>query len=128
EVKEHENSGPLRFQVRCDRWPQPIVYEVKFGKNTVDYQPATTIEPSVQYGRKKLKLSEYFQIEPPFIRFHDGSFLDYDYHYPALRGPRESFDRARIDVWPWTGVDLKKESQTQKKIPNSIQRHVIDKL
>lgn len=128
EIADHVDTGPIRFRVRCDRWPQLVEYEVRIGKGRVEYVCAGSVEPYIITGRKKRKLSEYLQEEPPIIRFHDGSFLWYDHYFRAHDKPREAFDRARIDAWPWTGVDLKKESQTQAKHPDSIQRHVIQKL
>jgi len=128
-VTEHEEAGPIRFQVRCEGWPaQTIIYEVCFGAGRVEYVPLGPSEPHLLSGRRRRPLSQYLQEEPPVIRFHDGSFLWYDHFYPAPNGPREAFDRARIEAWTWTGVDLTKESQTQAKLPDSIQRRVIEHL
>lgn len=128
EITDHVDTGPIRFRVRCDRWPQAVQYEVRIGKGRVEYILTGSVEPYITTGRKKRKLSDYFQEEPPIFRFHDGSFLWYDHYFPASDKPREAFDRTRVEAWSWTGIDMKRESQTQAKLADSIQRHVIDEL
>lgn len=129
ELVDHAEVGPIRFRICCDAWPSKFAeYRLKFGQNRVDYEPAKPVEPVILLARRKRPLSEYLQEEPPVIRFHDGSFLIYDNLFTPPTARPALYDRARIEAWDWTGVDLKMESQKQAKRPYSIQRRAIEKL
>jgi hypothetical protein len=90
--------------------------------------PKHSVEPAIIIGKRRRSLSEYLQEEPPWVRFHDGSFLIYDNLFTPPGARPVLYDRARIEGWAWSGVDLRKESQEQVKRADSIQRHVIEKL
>src|SRR5207244_307633 len=71
--------------------------------------------------------SDWFQMEPPVIRFEDGGFLIYNSLYTPRRD-RHPYERERIAAWDWTGIDLGKESQKLVKRSDSIQYRVIQEL
>ncbi|WP_439621465.1 DEAD/DEAH box helicase [Gemmata sp.] len=126
EVSDFSESGPIRFRVTSGRWPSPAEFEIRFSKDRVDCVPTAVGDPAVLIGKRRWALSKYLQEEPPVIRFHDGSFLIYNDLFEAPAGGRRAYDPAQIVPWVWTGVDLTKESQTQAKLPDSIQRRVIE--
>lgn len=41
---------------------------------------------------------------------------------------RQPFDPNRVEVWDWAGTDITTESQTQRKLPTSIQYRVIQQV
>jgi hypothetical protein len=47
---------------------------------------------------------------------------------PALGAARSAFSADRIERWDWTGTDIKAESQSEARIPTSIQFRVIQEL
>ena len=57
----------------------------------------------------------------------DGSALDGN-QYVELRKTLSPYDSAKIQVWDWTGVDIRKESQGKSKNATSIQARVIREL
>ncbi len=124
----HEDHGPLRFSVSAGLWAEPINYEVRFGPERVDYVVSGPSEPTIKIGKRKRPLSEYLRLEPPVVRFHDGTFLIYTELFEGAVVSRTPFDAARIAVWDWSGVDLAKESQREEKRPDSIQRRVIERV
>ncbi len=126
---DHSDTGPVRFRISSDSWPQPVEFEVRFSADNVEYVPTNgSTDPKVVVGRRTMPLSEYLSAEAPVIRFHDGAFLIGNDLFDANVTARIPYDPTRIVTWPWTGVDLKVESQTQAKLPHSIQRHVIEHL
>lgn len=129
ELVDHVDTGPIRFKVSSELWAaKSVEYEMQFKQDRIDYCPSQGLELTIMIGKRCRPLSEYLQGEPPVIRFHDGSFLIYDNLF-TQPGPRPVlFDRARIEGWEWTNIDLRKESQEQSKRADSIQRFVIEKL
>jgi hypothetical protein len=78
---------------------------------------------------KRRPLIEWFNEDPPIVHFANGDFLVFNELFELPRGvARTSFDPAKIAVWHWSGVDLKKESQGPGKDPASIQRRVIERV
>jgi hypothetical protein len=82
----------------------------------------------IRVGRKVLKLSDFFSLAHPIIRYEQDSFS----RGVQLLKPRQRklyiFNAQKIRTWTWNGVDLKKESQTVKKRKDSIQRRAIETL
>lgn len=133
ELVEHQNTGPLRFRIFTEN--NSVEYEVKFRGNTVEYVPTGTEAVEMIVSRRRKPLSEWFQEEPPIIRFEDSSFLIYNEFITIRHDERAPFDKERIEAWDWVGagVDIKKESQATKKNPtlkrsDSIQYHLIQNL
>ena len=133
ELVEHKNSGPLRFRIFTEN--NSVEYEVKFRGNTVEYVPTGTEAVEMIVSRRHKTLSEWFQEEPPIIRFEDSSFLIYNEFIMVRHDERAPFDKERIVAWDWigAGVNIKKESQATKKNPtlkraDSIQGHLIQRL
>lgn len=90
----------------------------------------TTIKPmglTIQVGKNTYTLSEYFREHPPRIRFADQSMLEGNYLVkPSSKPP--IFNRDRLVALDWTGTDIRKESQTENRDPQSIQYRIIQDL
>ncbi len=72
-------------------------------------------------------LSAFFEEYPPFVFFVDGGFLEGNLH-TVVKTTIPPFPKNLLTDLPFTGVDLKKESQTYLKRKDSIQYYVIDTL
>jgi hypothetical protein len=125
ELVEHERNGPIRFRIFTETLS--VEYEVRFKPNSVEYIPLGQDDVNIIIARKSRRLSDWFQVEPPVIRFEDGGFLIYNSLYTPRRD-RHPYDRERIAAWDWTGIDLGKESQKLAKRSDSIQCRVIQEL
>ena len=73
------------------------------------------------------RLTDFFYANPPMFWFADGSALDGN-QYVELTKSVSPYDAVKIEVWDWTGVDIRKESQGTAKDQNSIQARVIREL
>jgi hypothetical protein len=71
--------------------------------------------------------AEFFTDSPPRVWFADGASLDGN-EYTPLKSDLPPYDRARIEAWNWTGINLRKESRGDTKDPESIQAAVIARL
>jgi superfamily II DNA or RNA helicase len=137
ELAHHDEEDPLRFVVSTDE--SSVEYEVEFGDDGVDYIPQNSAV-TIEVGRKSERLSEWFQEEPPIIRFADTSYLQYDEFFQVSEDRVETYDRSEIRSWNWDerGVDITTESQYDKQKENgetvlvtqtdSIQEEVIDEI
>jgi superfamily II DNA or RNA helicase len=125
ELLTQDDVSPLRFRVFTTL--QSAEYEVRFVNNKVEYVLVVGTEVEVAAGKRRFALSEFFQQEPPIIRFANGSFLVYNGLIESKTMPPQ-FNLDKIEVWDWTGIDIKKESQEEQKRPDSIQYRVIQDL
>lgn len=82
---------------------------------------------SIRFGEKTYSISEYFYSVSPIIRFINGSWLEGN-QYVDFVFTGSCYDRDKIKVWNWTGVDITKESQGEQKALDNIQRKVITEL
>lgn len=126
ELVQHNSEGPLQFRIFSET--QSVKYEIKFRNNTVEYVPIDQEVIEIIISRKRRRLTEWFQKEPPVIRFENGAFLIYNELFKVPISNNSPFRAERIEAWDWTGTNLKKESQTVKKLSDSIQYRVIQEL
>ena len=126
EVVNQTDTGPLTFRVFTDQ--KSYEYEAVFTGDKVDYRPLQT-DLTINFGKKRsLRLSDFFQDEPPVFYFDTGGFLIYNRYCELNLSNRQPYDAARIEAWDWTGIDIKTESQTEQKIQSSIQYRLIQTL
>jgi len=121
-------DGPLSFRVFTE------FSEARFGlqlptdtADVLDYRFAGGQEFSIARRTKVFNSTTYFEDHPPVIWFADGSSLEGN-QLVTLRSEMKGFDADRIEVWDWSGVDLKKEAQGVSQERDSIQFHVIGHL
>ena len=130
ELTSHAETGPIRFRVFTEE--RSVNYEMRFLDSGVTYVPMGNVGVEVYVGRRSDTLARWFQQDPPPVRFGDNSFLLKNVLYQPKLAEQPAFDRAEIEAWDWTGVDLTKESQTssksKEKRTNSIQYRVIQTL
>lgn len=90
----------------------------KSGKNIELYKNELLLE----------KLERYFYDYPPLIYFEDQSSLEGNLITKLHDKIPECFDKENILKINWTGIDIRKESQTKEKYEDSIQYRVIELL
>lgn len=130
ELSSHDEAGPIRFRVFTEE--RSVDYEMRFLNSGVAYVPMGNAGVEVVVGRRSGTLAQWFQGDPPPVRFGDNSFLLKNVLYQPKFAEQPAFDQTRIEAWDWSGVDIKKESQTRakskEKRTDSIQYHVIQRL
>lgn len=130
ELSSYAPSGPLRFRVFTET--QTAVYELRFRKHSVRYVPVGKNEAGIRLSKnpraRMYPLGDWLEENPPIIYFEGRAYLEYNVLLRPKNKPDAPFDPARINVWDWAGVNLKRESQKVDKHPDSIQRRVIEML
>lgn len=126
EVVDPDPTGPIRFRVFTES--ASAEYEVAFVNSRVEYRPTGTTSVAVIIARRSWSLSDFFREDPPTINFSTGAFLINDALFEPSTANQPPYDRDRIEVVDWSGIDLKKESQGLNRAADSIQRRVIEWL
>ena len=126
-ILDFTTEGPIRFQVGIPG--KTADYAVRFGPNGVVYEAEGPFEAQIKVARTRRPLAQWFRHDAPAIRFENGAYFEHDefFELPSA-SDRTPFAKERIEVWDWTGVDIKKESQHIEKRADSIQRRVLDRL
>ncbi|PQM26730.1 helicase [Sphingopyxis lindanitolerans] len=127
QITDFTTDAPIRFRIVT---PDKIAdYELRFTSEGVNYVPTGAFDAQIRIGRTTRSLGDWFRREPPAIRFANGGYLEgTELFVPPAGAGRNPFDRDRIAVWDWTGVDITKESQHVEKRADSIQRRLLDSL
>lgn len=135
ELVEQSKDGPINFVISIGE--KKAVYTIRFNKESVDYLPVGKEIAEISVSKKRRSLSDWFQQEPPIIRFENGSFLIYNnLCTPPSVAERKPFNKEHIQAWDWQGIDIGKESQINLKLrqdtvtkqTDSIQYKVIQEL
>ncbi|WP_036280595.1 DEAD/DEAH box helicase [Methylocystis sp. ATCC 49242] len=127
ELVDHERTGPLRFAVRSDT--QIAEFEIVFAEGGARYPQRSGPKATIKFSGKVKTLSESFGEDSPQIDFGDGSLLIYSHLYALPDGVQvEPYPSDRIEVWDWSGTDIRTESQGSEKRADSVQRRVIETL
>lgn len=74
-----------------------------------------------------LGIEEYFVSDPPLLRYVDGTHSFNCYHIPTNLDP-ETFPRAELETWDFSGVPLNQESMGKAGKQDTIQYRAYQKL
>jgi superfamily II DNA or RNA helicase len=81
----------------------------------------------IEHRTKRVKLTEFFNENPPGIWFADGSSL-HGNSYVELKQDHSQYPKEQIEPWDWAGTNIKSESQGITKSADSIQYKTIQEL
>ena len=126
DLSNDQSEGALKFLVRCSDFEAHYTYKIIDGHVTIEN---TQTPLYIKMGRRMTLLSDFFCKDAyyPTIRFVDGTTLQGQY-LAEYSNDDTLFNKEDIQVWNWDGVNIKNESQGNKKDSTSIQYHVIQKL
>jgi len=82
----------------------------------------------LRIGDAEFDLENYLSEHPPILFLSDTSTIEAGYRYYTSEDSIYPYDKERIQVWAWEGVDISTESQRVNKISNSIQFHTIKNI
>src|SRR3954468_10944253 len=126
ELINPDESSPIRFRIFTET--QSATFEIRYSKTGAEYVPLDNMSVTVAVGKKKKPLPEWFQTDPPIVRFENDTFVEDNQLCQPYTSRVIAFNSDRIQPWNWQGVDLKKESQTKAKFTDSIQYRVLQRI
>ena len=131
EIVSPSVDGPLRFRIVADDQAVELELELFEDQEGANYRFVARGGARVQVRRGERAeaedASDFFYEDPPMIWFSDGSALEGNDFIP-LKSVHPPYDAAKILVWDWAGVDIRKESQGEQKEADSIHAKVIRTL
>lgn len=128
-LKNPDFSGDIMFSVASENKNADFSLEIK-RVNNLDIYKINNIgdnPPNIHFRSKVISASSFFYENPPTIWFADGSALEGNAFTEPNVDPAP-FSDAKIEVWDWTDINIRKESQGVTKEKDSIQFMVIEKL
>ncbi len=123
ELTDFNKTSPIKFRVFSDN--KSVEYKIVFNNNNVEYLPIGQDTAQIIIARKPQSLSDWLKENSPIVRFENDSYLQYNVLFENPADPPAPFDKNKIQMWDWNGIDLSKESQTVNKDTDSIQYRVI---
>jgi len=125
DLNDPTKTGPLKFSVSSDEFSAEYRLDLK----TANYKFVHVSGDKIllTLGNKKDSLEEFFDNNPPSIKFSDGSMLEGNLLF-EIKKRISPFSLEKILIWDWKGVDIQKESQGVDKKSATIQYRVIQNL
>jgi superfamily II DNA or RNA helicase len=131
EIVSPNIGGTLRFALAAENERAELELELFETEEIPNYRFVVCGDTRVQvrHGERAEpeNATEFFYNNPPVIWFSDGSSLEGN-QYVELKIEYLPYEAAKIQAWDWTGVDIRKESQGERKEPDSVQARVIREL
>lgn len=124
ELHQPAETGDIQLKISSEKFRS--IYKLEIDDR--NFRFVNVENPvSIQFGAKSHSISEYFYSFSPIIRFFNGSWLEGN-QYVDFVFDGSSYDRNKIKIWNWTGVNIKEESQGEQKNTGNIQHKVIIEL
>ncbi len=129
QIAEPTIAGPLRVAVVSESERVDLELELFEDDDTLNYRfvMRSDSDARIRHGGSSEALAAFFYENPTIIWFADGSSLEGN-QYVELKATYPPYDRAKITVWDWDGVNLRVESQGPRRDTSSIQARVIREL
>jgi hypothetical protein len=131
EIVSPSLAGPLRFVIASENERAELGLELFEVEEVPNYRFVVRGEVPVHVRRGERAEAEnatdFFYNHPPTIWFSDGSTLEGN-QYIELKSTHPPYDTAKIQAWDWSSVDIRKESQGERKEADSVQARVIREL
>jgi superfamily II DNA or RNA helicase len=122
-------NGEIRFSIASETSSVDMVLRLFEKDERKDFEILTVGERKVflKYKSTMVPIESFFNEHPPVIWFVDGSSLDGNI-LTTMKIKPEPYNKNKIQIRTWAGVNLKKESQYSVRRPDSIQYYFIQEL
>jgi superfamily II DNA or RNA helicase len=129
EIVDPTLVAPIRFAIVAEDARAEFELEFFQQGEIADYRFVLRGDQPVRVLRADtaFNAANFFSENPPRVWFADGASLDGN-EYTPLKADLPPYDPSLIEVWDWTGINIRKESQGYAREPDSIQAAVIARL
>lgn len=127
-LAENNDKSAIYFIIETDEFMEKMKLTVN--KNGYHFEHSEGELLNIRIKKKEYSLVEFFEENPPRIKFVDQSTLEGNYYVTLLNKDSLKFPESNIIKWNWKekGVNIKVESQGLNKKKDSIQYCVIKYL
>lgn len=123
--EQDDNSKALNIILKS-QYGESIITATIISQGEIRFSSQDNLD--IKFGEQTYQLAEFFNENPPTLFMCDTSVIDGGFRYYSNDEYAYSYDKSNIESWDWTGIDISVESQTPRKITNSIQYHTIQQL
>ena len=129
ELVNPTEEGPLEFAITSSSIQVKFEHAPALRDGSPDFSVRLIAGKTAEicHGSKVSPLADFFEQNYPKFWFPDGSSLE-GIEYVALRRQPDPYPNDRIEIWDWTGTDIRTESQGIDRNSKSIQYRVIAEL
>lgn len=125
-VTDRGTTGPFQFSVATSAWE--VAYTATVGPTGMHYR-AVGDDIEVEVGHADpLPLSDWMNNHKPTLFLSNDTLITGNDRLLRTRTDVEPFDRTHLTPLPWTGVNIRVESQGVERRPDSIQAYVSNVL
>lgn len=129
EIVDPTLNGSIRFAIVAEDVRAEFELEFFRQGEIADYRfvPRDGQPVHVLRAETAFNADDFFSENPPRVWFAHGASLDGN-EYTPLKADLPPYDPSKIEVWDWTGTNIRKESQGYAREADSIQAAVIARL
>jgi hypothetical protein len=122
-------DGELTFEVLSGDVRAQFTLQLYKNNDRNTFKILDSNEPNllVKWRSQLLTAEQFFKKYPPSIWFVDGSRLSGSKYTLSIKR-LVPYSKEKIEVWDWSDVNIRKESQRIERRADSIQRKVIQRL
>lgn len=130
EVLPRVVSDPLLVRVYAERWECVMRLELFALGESFDFRfvHERGVAADMALGSRQAPLWEFLTDTPPVIWFADGSSLEGCEYTQLPTEDMPPYDRNRLQVLDWSGVDIRTESQGEQRRAGTVQHRMIELL
>lgn len=128
-LKDPSITGDIKFEITSQNKIVEFALQLFETGGHPDYKFTVLGEHAITIKQHSVEmpLSDFFYKNPPMIWLANGASLE-GCNLTELKQTNPPYDPAKIQVWDWTGTDIRKESQGLTKETDSIQSRAISEI
>lgn len=129
ELENPDTKGDLAFRIFTEEAATILRLELFGSEDTNNFRVVHVSGDRLSFctARASANAEAFLTKDSPLIWFVDGSSLEGNQHV-SPKAKHVPYDKSKIVAWDWTGIDLTREAQGTLRLPNSIQRRVIENV
>ncbi len=125
-IINHETTGNVQFEIALTDQVK-AKYEIRMANGEFTYV-ALSGEAFLSYAHQRVALSEYLKKHGLQVIFEKETIVQPNMIMVQPKTQAPAFNRDRLEVIDWQGINIKKESQGEARDADSIQAKMIEHI
>jgi hypothetical protein len=122
----HTPTGDIDFEVVSPSWRLP--YRFVFNEDKAPTFAALGDDARIRTAKSDARLADYLSAHGLLVTFEDEIVMTPDGYLLKPKRDRHLFPKDSIEVFDWSGVNIRKESQGVERDSTTVQFRTIEKL
>jgi superfamily II DNA or RNA helicase len=125
-VDDHESTGPFRLTVVTPTWE--VAYVGTVDRDGVHWAAVDEDAELLSRTTHAMPLAEWLNANKPTLFLAGDRVITEDDRLLDAAPNLQAFDARRLETLPWEGVDIRVESQGERRRQDSVQAYVARRL